>query len=222
MSVIARFPSPKQQPKANPLGVALALHTEADEAAHEESLAWVRWMFQSIRIRREAIVFETTARDRNGIITDWQAFAEGLWQSALAPTLLAAWKAAEANDVKTLLATSEALNGLLPEEARERSAAAGELLLRATQGALHQGTLGRLRHELENSRSEAHLAIVWAAVSVLFQMPPADMLTEYLREEWLTAFHEHPQPQEPQGPLSFSAMMHRALRGHGTEQGFAV
>jgi hypothetical protein len=203
------------------LGLAIALHTEADEAAHEESLGWVRWMFQSIRIRCEAIVFESNAKDRNGLIADWQSFSEGAWQVALAPTLLAAWKAAEANDVKALLAVSEALNGLLPDAARERSAAAGELLLRATQGALHQGILGRLRHELEHSRSEAHLAVVWAAVAVLFQMPPADMLTEYLREEWLTAWHEHPHPHEPQGPLSFPAMMHRALRGHGAHNGFA-
>ncbi len=222
MPVIARFPTPPAQPKVNPLGLALALHSEKAEAEHEESLAWVRWMFQSIRIRREAIVFETEARERHGIIEDWQAFAGGMWASALAPTLLAAWKAAEANDVRALLATSEALSGLLPEAARERSAAAGELLLRATQGALHQGVLGRLRHELEQSRAEPHLATVWAAVAVLFQMPPADMLTEYLREEWLTAMREHPQPQEPQGPLSFSAMMHRAMHGHGAWHGFAA
>jgi hypothetical protein len=220
--VIARFPNPPPQPKVNPLGLALALHSEADLAAHEESLGWVRWMFQSIRIRCEAIVFESSAKDRNGLIADWQAFSDGVWHSALAPTLLSAWKAAEANDVHALLAADEALNGLLTDAARERSAAAGELLLRATQGALHQGILGRLRHELEHSRSEAHLAIVWAAVSVLFQMPPADMLTEYLREEWLTAFREHPHPQEPQGPLSFSAMMHRALRGHGAHKVFTA
>jgi hypothetical protein len=199
----------------NPLGLALALHTEADEASHEESLSWVRWMFQSIRIRCEAVVFASAAKERTALIADWQTFSDGVWQSALAPTLLAAWKAAEANDVKALLAAGEALNGLLPDAARERSAAAGELLLRATQGALHQGILGRLRHELENSRADAHLAVVWAAVAVLFQMPPADVLTEYLREEWLTALNEHPLPQEPQGPLSFTAMMHRALRGHG-------
>lgn len=220
--MIARFPSPPAQPKANPLGLALALHSEAAEAEHEESLGWVRWMFQSIRIRREAIVFESEGKDRHAIIADWQVFAGGLWESALAPTLLAAWKAAEANDVRGLLAVGDALSGLLPPAARERSAAAGELLLRATQGALHQGVLGRLRHELEHSRSESHLAIVWAAVVVLFQMPPADMLTEYLREEWLTALREHPQPQEPQGPLSFSAMMHRALRTHGAGHGFAA
>jgi hypothetical protein len=204
------------------LGVELALHSEAKETEHEESLAWVRWMFQSIRIRCEAVVFESSAKERPGLIADWQAFADGAWQSALAPTLLTAWKAAEANDVGGLLESGRSLNELLSESARERSAAAGELLLRATQGALHQGILGRLRHELENSRAEAHLAVVWAAVAVLFQMPPADMLTEYLREEWLTALHEHPHPQEPQGPLSFSAMMHRALRGHVIGKGFAA
>jgi hypothetical protein len=220
--VIARFPNPPAQPKVNPLGVALALHSEAAEAEHEESLGWVRWMFQSIRIRRDAIVFESDATERSGIIADWQTFGEGLWHAALAPTLMTAWKAAEANDVRGLLAAGDALSGLLPEGARERSAAAGELLLRATQGALHQGILGRLRQELENGRAEAHLAIVWAAVAVLFQMPPSDMLTEYLREEWLTALREHPQPHEPQGPVSFSALAHRALRAHGSLRGISA
>ena len=220
--MISRFPGQPQQPKVNPLGLALALHSEAAEAEHEESLGWVRWMFQSIRIRCDAIVFESHATDRNGIIGDWQVFALGLWHSALAPTLLTAWKAAEANDVAGLLAASNALGGLLPDAARERSAAAGELLLRATQGALHQGVLGRLRHELENSRSDAHLAVVWAAVAVLFQMPPADVFTEYLREKWLTALREHPQPQEPQGPLGFTALMHRAMRELGAAKGFSA
>lgn len=197
------------------MGVALALHSEATETGHEDDLAWVRWMFQSIRIRCEAVVFETQVTDRNGIITDWQTFAGGVWHSALAPSLLAAWKAATANDLPGLLAVSESLSRLLPEAERERSAAAGDLLLRATQGALHQGILGRLRQELSHSRTDAHLAVVWAAVSVLFQMPPADMISEYLREEWLTALREHPQPNEPQGPLSFSGMALRALRENG-------
>ena len=178
-------------------------------------------MFQSIRIRCGAIIFETVAEDRSGFITDWQSFTTGAWQTAVAPSLLGAWKAAAANDVPALLVVGDALNGLLPEPARGRSAAAGELLLRATQGALHQGVLGRLRLELEHSRTEPHLAIVWAAVAVLFQMPPADMLTEYLREEWLTALHRHPHPQEPQGRLSFSALVHCALRGHRGWQEFA-
>lgn len=197
------------------MGLALALHSETSQAGHEESLAWVRWMFQSIRIRCEAIVFETQARDRNGIVAGWQAFGSGLWQTALAPALLAAWKAADGNHTDGLLAACETLSGLLPDAGRERSAAAGDLLLRATQGALHQGVLGRLRQELAHSRADAHLAVVWAAVAVLFQMPPADMLTEYLREEWLTALREHPHPHEPQGPASFSAMAQRALRGAG-------
>src|SRR5204862_82547 len=83
-----------------------------------------------------------------------QLHGEGVWASAIAPALLAAWKAAEANDVRALLATGDALSGLLSETACERSAAAGELLLRATQGALHQGILGRLRQELEQSRAD--------------------------------------------------------------------
>lgn len=194
------------------MGVELALHSEAIEADHEESLAWVRWMFQSIRVRCEAVVFETHATDRATIISDWQAFGGGLWRSAVAPILLQAWKAASANDLAGLLAASERLSHLLPEAERERSAAAGDLLLRATQGALHPGILGRLRMELGNSHAEAHLAIVWAAVAVLFQMPPVDMLTEYLREEWLTALREHPHPHEPQGPTSFPAMAQKALR----------
>lgn len=211
--MIARFPRP--QPPPNPLGVELALHSEEARAQHEESLAWVRWMFQSIRIRCEAITFHTTATDRAGIIADWQAWSEGLWHSVLAPSLLKAWKAAHAADARTLLAMGDALGGLLPDTARERSAAAGELLLRATHGAKYQGVLGHLRQGLEDRKDDAHLAIVWAAVAVLFQMPPADMLTEYLREEWLTGLREHPLPHEPQGPLSFAAMAQRAQREAG-------
>lgn len=215
MAVIARFPSPQRQPKVNPLGVALTLHTEMEATEHEDDLGWVRWMFQSIRIRCEAVVFETQVTDRNGIIADWQTFTGGVWHTAVAPSLLAAWRAAEANDLPALLAVSESLSRLLPDAERERSAIAGDLLLRATQGALHQGILGRLRQELSQSRADSHLAVVWAAVAVLFQMPPADMITEYLREEWLTALREHPQPHEPQGPLSFPAMALRALRENG-------
>ena len=199
-------------PRVNPLGVELALHSEAAEADHEESLAWVRWMFQSIRVRCGSVVFMTHAKDRATIISDWQAYGGGLWRSAVAPILLQAWKAASANDLDGLLSASEALSQRLPEAERERSAAAGELLLRATQGALHPGILGRLRHELANSSAETHLAVVWAAVAVLFQMPPADMLTEYLREEWLTALHELPHPHDPQGPASFPAMAQKAMR----------
>lgn len=200
----------------------MALHSETSGAGHEESLAWVRWMFQSIRIRCDAIVFETASTNRSGIIADWQDFSDKVWHPILAPMLLAAWHDAQAGDVASLIAEGCARSGQLTGDARERSVAAGELLLRATHGAKYQGVLGQLRQELGRRQADAPLAVIWAAVSVLFQLPPADMLTEYLREEWLTALREHPQPHEPQGPLSFSAMAHRALRGAGIGASFAA
>ena len=213
MSVIARFPSP--EPPPNPLGVALALHTEAARIEHEETLAWVRWIFQGIRARREAIVFHTSAANREGVIADWQQFAADLWHPTLAPALLQAWKAAHEEDVSWLLASGNDLSRRLPEDACERSAAAGGLLLKATHGAKYTGVLGRLRHELTHVSTDTHLVMVWAAVSVLFQVPPLDVLAEYLREEWLTALREHPELHEPQGPLCFTAMAQRALREAG-------
>lgn len=200
----------------------MALHSEVTRAEHEESLAWVRWMFQSIRIRCDAIVFATAATSRSGIIADWQEFSDKVWHPVLAPMLLEAWRDAHGGDVASLIANGNAIGAQLADDARERSAAAGELLLRATHGAKYQGVLGHLRHELGRTQADAPLAVVWAAVAVLFQLPPADMLTEYLREEWLTSLREHPQPHEPQGPLSFAAMAHRALREAGIGASFAA
>ncbi|MFZ4763995.1 MAG: urease accessory UreF family protein [Roseimicrobium sp.] len=209
MSAIVQFPRPKP---SNPLGVTLALHSDATRAEHDEGLAWVRWMFQSIRIRCEAIVFETHSTERSRIIADWQGFAEQAWRHALAPMLLQAWRAAEHGDLPRLVELAAGFGAQLNERARERSAAAGELLLGATRGAKYPGVLGQLRQQVTHNGCAAHLAVVWPTVAVLFQLPPHDVLTEYLREEWLTGLREHPHPSEPQGPLSFSAMAHRALR----------
>ena len=202
--------------------MGLTLHSETTSAEHEESLAWVRWMFQSIRIRCDAIVFVTEGTNRSRIIADWQDFSDKVWHPVLAPMLLEAWRDAHAGDVASLIAEGSAMGGHLADDARERSIAAGELLLRATRGAKYQGVLGQLRQELGRRQADAPLGVIWAAVAVLFQLPPADMLTEYLREEWLTALREHPQPHEPQGPLSFSAMAHRALREAGIGASFAA
>ena len=213
MAVIARFPN--QRPRSEPPGPELSLHTEESPREHEESLAWVRWMFQSIRLRCGAVVFETATEDRAGVIADWQAFAEGPWRGVIAPSLLRGWKSASEGDVAGLLAECEALGAALPEAARERSATAGELLLRATRGALHSGVLGRFREAVEHQRTDSHLAVVWATVAVLFQLPPSDLLTEYLREEWLTGMEGRAHAHPPQGPLAFSALTCRALRETG-------
>lgn len=213
MSVIARFPRP--DPPPNPLGVALALHSEESRIEHEESLAWIRWIFQGIRARREAIIFRTLATNREGVLADWQDFAVQMWHPVLAPALLRAWKAAHAEDLSALLAAGKALGEVLPEDVCEPSIAAGELLLKATQGAKYSGVLGRLRQALTHEAVDPHLAMIWAAVANLFHVPPIDVLAEYLREEWLTGLREHPMLHEPQGPLCFSAMAQRALREGG-------
>lgn len=195
--------------------MTLALHSEETRREHEETLAWVRWIFQGIRARCEHITFQTSATNREGVVMDWGDFAVQVWQPILAPSLLRAWKAAHAEDLEGLLAAGVSLGKALPDGLREGSAAAGELLLRATQGAKYPGVLGRMRHALTQSVVDPHLAMVWAAVSSIFHVPPLDVLAEYLKEEWLTGLREHPQLHEPQGPLCFTALAQRALRESG-------
>ena len=81
----------------NPSGppeVELTLHSEATLAAREEDLGWVRWVFQSLRARLEALEFQTTATERADAVEDWRRFVENLWLPKLAANLLRAWDAA--------------------------------------------------------------------------------------------------------------------------------
>ncbi|MEI6534127.1 MAG: urease accessory UreF family protein [Verrucomicrobiaceae bacterium] len=189
----------------------LALHTGETRLEHDESLAWVRWLFQSVRAQSAALVFQSAAVDRPGLIADWLGFSDEIFLRILAPVLLRGWQNAQAGDDALLAACDHELHKVLPVPLAGRSIAAGEILLEQTRGAKYQGALGRLRQRYEKGETPGHLAVVWSAIAALFQMPPLDLLTEYLREEWLVGARDSLHPSEPQGPLSFEALAHRAL-----------
>jgi hypothetical protein len=215
--MIARFPHPStpRSPGQTP-DEKLALHSGESRAEHDESLSWVRWLFQGVRAHCEYVLFVTDGEaGRHSMVKDWEAFLDGPWKSVVAPGLLAGWRAADAGDLEALLAENARMGSLLPEEARERSLVAGELLLRSTRGAKYQGVLGHLRQRVESDGLEVHLLTVWAAVSVVFQLPVADVVGEYLREEWMTATGRYAHHADPQGLLSFAATAHRTLREAG-------
>lgn len=178
---------------------------------HAESLAWVRWLFQSVRAQREALVFQSAAMNRSGLIADWLRFTDEIFLRILAPALLSGWQHAQAGDDAKLSSGDHELHNALPAELAERSIAAGIILLEQTRGAKYQGALGRLRQRFDKGETTGHLVIVWSAIAALFQMPPLDLITEYLREEWLVGARDSHHPAEPQGPLSFEALANRAL-----------
>ncbi len=209
--MITKFPQP-QRPVVTS-DAALALHTGGARLGHAESLAWVRWLFQSVRAQSEALVFQSTAVDRPGLITDWLRFTDDVFLRILAPALLQGWQNAHAGVDALLVSGDHDLHRQLPEAMAQRSIAAGCILLEQTRGAKYQGALGRLRQRHDQGETTGHLAIVWSAIAALFQMPPLDLLTEYLREEWLVGARNSHHPAEPQGPLSFEALAHRALHG---------
>ncbi len=60
--------------------------------------------------------------------------------------------------------------------------------------------------------------MAWSAVAALFQIPPLDLLAEYLREEWIVATQHVPHHEVPQGPLGFSGLAHRALHEAGLNE----
>lgn len=215
--MIARFPQPSTSRSSgtDPNG-ELALHSAESRAEHDENLSWVRWMFQGVRAQCEAILFHTHGEaGRHTMIKDWEGFLDRPWKDCIAPCLLDAWRAADAGDLDALLAVDIRLGEALPPEARSRSLFAGELLLKSTRGAKYQGVLGHLRQRVDAETREVHLATVWAAVSVVFQLPVADVVGEYLREEWMTSTGRHAHHADPQGLLSFAATAHRTLRDAG-------
>lgn len=185
-------------------------------AEHDLSLSWVGWMFQSVRAQCPCLVFETKGDAGRAImIHDWKAFIEGPWRTVVAPHLLQSWRAAHAGNVPALLASSERLDLALHDlggDAEYRSLAAGEILLRSTRGAKYPGVLGQLRQQADTEGAEIHLATVWAAVAVVFQLPVADVVAEYLRQEWTTATGRYAHHADPQGLLSYAAVAHRTLK----------
>lgn len=187
------------------------LHSESSQAAREEELGWVRWVFQSLRARLEALEFQTTATERADAVEDWRRFVENLWLPQLAPNLMRAWNAARTGQHEELMVINAEIASILPKAEKERSIAGGVMLLRATHGAKYQAALGSFRRRIEECHVEPHLVVVWASLAALFQLPPADLLAEYLLEQWLVSTKHCAHHEAPQGPLSFSGLAARAL-----------
>jgi hypothetical protein len=211
--VITKFPSPQRQLK--PLKVELSLHEGVGADVQDDNREWVRWIFQSIRARCQGMVFQSTAGDRSVLIEDWKKFVEQFWMTVLAPALLEAWQEAVRGDQAALLKRNNALSQQLPVAASVRSLEAGAILLKQTSGARYQGVLGRFRQIHLDEGADVHAVSVWSCIAVLFQLPLTDVLTEYLREEWLAGSQSCHHRDEPQGQLSFGALTHRAMREGG-------
>lgn len=216
--MITPFPAPQRRRRVNPLGWTLALHTEAAAEEHEDGLAWVRWLFQTVRIRCSRMVFDCATTDRSVWLQEWGQFAGTCFLPTLGPILLNAWSAATEGNEQELIKWDRECSTLLAPEAIEASAAAGAILLSKTEGAKYQGALGRFRQSVARGESTGHAATVWAALAAMFQLPPAEVLAEYLRQEWLVCAAHAGLSWEPQGPLSFSGLTHQALRQCGWAQ----
>lgn len=206
---VRRLPSP-------PLGgPELRLHAPAAEPVDPDGLGWVGWLFQSIRAQRQALVFKTEAVDRVLALADWNRFAGAIFLPVLAPALLRGWKHAHDGEDAALCVVDRELRATLEAEVAARSTGGGLILLERTRGAKYQAALGRYRARVDLAESPGHLAVVWSAIAALFQLPPLDLLAEYLRQEWLVATAQCPHHEVPQGPLSFSGLAHRALHEAG-------
>lgn len=209
-----RFPARRSVLQADE-GALRLLAGVAVDAEDRSGLPWVIWLFQGVRAQCDALAFRTSALERVAALADWQRFAGEQFLPVLAPALLRAWRAAQAGDDAGLGASDRGLEGALPAAALARVARAGWILLEQTRGAKHQAALGRYRQGVAEGRGPGHLPVVWAAVAALFQLPPLDLLAEYLREEWMVATRHCPHHEVPQGPLSFSGLAHRALHEAG-------
>jgi hypothetical protein len=209
-----RFPLRRSQP-APAAAADLRLHPVVEKSEDADGLGWVRWLFQSVRARRTALVFRTDAVERVLTLAEWHRFAEEIFLPLLAPALLQGWRAAQQGDDAALAASDRELQSRLTAAGAERSIAAGAILLDQTRGAKYQAALGRFRVRVDGGEAPGHLAVAWSAVAALFQIPPLDLLSEYLREEWLVATQHCPHHEVPQGPLGFSGLAHRALHAAG-------
>lgn len=215
-----RFP-PLRENSAPAERAELRLHSGKTDGGELDGLEWVRWLFQSVRAQRTALVFQSQAPVRVALLEEWREFVEGVFLPVLAPALLRAWRAAHQGDDEELAACDRALRDGLCAARAERSIAGGSILLERTRGAKFQAALGRYRGRVEGGESPGHLAVVWSAVAALFQLPPLDLLSEYLREEWLTATQHFRHHDDPQGPLGFSALAVRSLHAAGVHADFS-
>jgi len=210
--MIKRFPSPLQMPVALPVAVAPALQIADAYSTDDDHLAWVRWLFQSARLRGGSLTFASAETHRSALLKDWEHYTHQLWLPGMAPVILTAWQAAMEGQDEKLWHSGDHLPERLDAAHLERSVEAGRWLLESTRGAKYQGALGRLRQKIESTGKEPHLPVIWGAVAALFQMPALDMLMAVLAEEWRAGNSACLQHADPQGPLSFSALAAVAMR----------
>ena len=198
----------RRKPPAS-VAEALALHPE--QIQHEHDLEWAHWLFQGVRARCGGITFRTRAEYRADVLRDWETFAQETFAPVIAPYLLAAWKGAVEGDEALLFSGNVALDRQLPGSLVTMSIDAGEVLLHDTRGAKYQGALGKFRESVEEGMTAPHLAMVWAGLGAMFQVPPLDLLCEYLRQEWLVGTRELALITTPQGMLSFVGLAQKAM-----------
>jgi hypothetical protein len=194
-------------------GTEKVVSIDAETTVQEmtRGLDWVRWLTQSLRQRGAGIVLPCLPNAAT-LELSWKHFCTELFLPQLGKNLLAAWEAAHAGDVAALVKQEAAWMSALNAEQSERSAAAGVLLLQCMKGARYTGVLGQLRGALAEGKCIGHIGIVWPAVAVLFQLPPVNMLAEYLRLEWETMTRELPMVSEPEAAQGFAALVQQIMR----------
>src|SRR6186997_2698618 len=92
-----RFPA-RNPRSASAAPADLRLHTPIEDIDNRDGLAWVRWLFQSVRAQRTALVFQTDAIERAQALAEWQCFVGDIFFPVLAPALLRGWRAAHEGD----------------------------------------------------------------------------------------------------------------------------
>ncbi len=189
--------------------------TPVEELA--DGLAWVRWLLQSVRARREQVAFHPPSLKGATIHARWEEFATAWFAPLLGPHMKEAWQHAFFRDLDALVECDRALDSALPEAFRERSREAGAVLLRSTRGARYQGVLGHYRAAVEAGSTPGNFIIVWAAVGNFFQLSLSNVLAEYLRMEWEMGTREFSNVAEPERGASFTRLVGTTLNGAATE-----
>jgi len=183
----------------------LAIDRDEDLALHDwaRGLDWVRWILSDIRNRLPPLsTSDLPPKDEARILQAWDRFATTLFIPLIGPSLKNAWHAAHSGRTRQLSRIAEDLEQHLPPALRERSTLAADLLLRGTRQAAFQEVLGKHRAAIAEGRCPSHLAPVWAATGVLFQLGLANVCAEYLRLEWAMLTRLCPDLPEPSGPVS--------------------
>ena len=179
-------------------------------------LDWAHWLLRSVRQRCDGVLLKP-GEDKNLMHAQWRTFVRDQFLPSLAPGLMQAWQLVEERNVVGLLQLEQELAASLAKDELERATTAGRVLLKRTRGARYQGALGHYRKAVEEKQVEGNILIVWPAVAHLFQLPPAAMLSEYLRLEWETAVRDLSGIALPFGAGAFTRVVATALQSMQSE-----